>query len=227
MRVAQHLTGPHHAARAAPRDVRHDASRRRARPIRSSSPTSRRLTHTPAKTSSRSARTAARCCCGRSCARRWTPAAGSRSRASSRCARYLRGRIDLVQAEAVRDLIDAVTPLQARAAFDQLEGTLTGRIREIDARLFDLVARARGVARFPGRGLSLRRRGEAARELEIDRRAISALLATARARAADPRGPARRDRRPAERGQVEPVQPARRRGAGDRRGRCRGRRATC
>src|SRR6185436_71839 len=29
---------------------------------------------------------------------------------------YLHGRIDLVQAEAVRDLIDAVTPLQARAA---------------------------------------------------------------------------------------------------------------
>src|SRR4029450_3007246 len=36
---------------------------------------------------------------------------------------YLNERIDLVQAEAVRDLIDAVTPLQARAAFDQLEGT--------------------------------------------------------------------------------------------------------
>src|SRR5687767_14968624 len=45
---------------------------------------------------------------------------------------YLNQRIDLVQAEAVRDLVDAVTPLQARAAFDQLEGTLTGRIREID-----------------------------------------------------------------------------------------------
>src|SRR5438876_7056028 len=30
---------------------------------------------------------------------------------------FLKGRIDLVQAEAVRDLIDAVTPLQARAAF--------------------------------------------------------------------------------------------------------------
>ena len=27
-----------------------------------------------------------------------------------------------MQAEAVADLIDAVTPLQARAAFDQLEG---------------------------------------------------------------------------------------------------------
>src|SRR6185369_9414905 len=49
---------------------------------------------------------------------------------------FLNGRLDLPQAEAVADLIDAVTPLQARAAFDQLEGTLTGSIREIDAGLF-------------------------------------------------------------------------------------------
>ena len=40
---------------------------------------------------------------------------------------YLNGRIDLAQAEAIGDLINAATPLQARAAFDQLEGTLTGR----------------------------------------------------------------------------------------------------
>src|SRR6202023_1161120 len=35
---------------------------------------------------------------------------------------YLNGRIDLPQAEAVGDLIDAVTPLQARSAFDQIQG---------------------------------------------------------------------------------------------------------
>ena len=71
---------------------------------------------------------------------------------------YLNERIDLVQAEAVRDLVDAVTPLQARAAFDQLEGTLTADIREIDRALFDLDGAARGLARFSRRGLSLRRR---------------------------------------------------------------------
>src|SRR4029077_15508263 len=54
---------------------------------------------------------------------------------------YLHARIDLVQAEAVAELIDAVTPLQARVAFDQLEGTLTSRLREIDTALLDLVAR--------------------------------------------------------------------------------------
>ncbi|MGH9348282.1 MAG: tRNA uridine-5-carboxymethylaminomethyl(34) synthesis GTPase MnmE, partial [Vicinamibacterales bacterium] len=46
---------------------------------------------------------------------------------------FLSGRIDLVQSEAVADLIDAATPLQARTAFDQLEGTLTQRIAAIDA----------------------------------------------------------------------------------------------
>ena len=65
---------------------------------------------------------------------------------------YLGGRIDLVQAEAVRDLVDAVTPLQARAAFDQLEGTLTGEIREADAALFDLTARLEASLDFPDEG---------------------------------------------------------------------------
>jgi tRNA modification GTPase len=65
---------------------------------------------------------------------------------------YLHGRMDLVQAEAVQDLVAAVTPLQARSAFDQLEGTLTGRIREIDAALFDLSARLEASLDFPGEG---------------------------------------------------------------------------
>jgi tRNA modification GTPase len=65
---------------------------------------------------------------------------------------YLNGQIDLVQAEAVRDLVDAVTPLQARAAFDQLEGTLTGRIADIHRALFDLTARLEASLDFSGEG---------------------------------------------------------------------------
>ena len=59
-----------------------------------------------------------------------------------------------MQAEAVRDLVDAVTPLQARAAFDQLEGTLTGEIREIDAELFDLARGSRPRWIFPTRAIT-------------------------------------------------------------------------
>lgn len=65
---------------------------------------------------------------------------------------YLHGRMDLAQAEAVQDLVASVTPLQARTAFDQLEGTLTTRIREIDAALFDLSARLEASLDFPGEG---------------------------------------------------------------------------
>ena len=65
---------------------------------------------------------------------------------------FLNGRINLVQAEAVRDLIDAVTPLQARAAFDQLQGTLTQTIGEIDSALFDLIARLEASVDFPDEG---------------------------------------------------------------------------
>jgi tRNA modification GTPase len=65
---------------------------------------------------------------------------------------YLNGRLDLVQAEAVADLIDAVTPLQARVAFDQLEGTLTMRLREMDARLLDLIAPLEASIDFPEEG---------------------------------------------------------------------------
>lgn len=65
---------------------------------------------------------------------------------------FVNGRIDLVQAEAVRDLINAVTPLQARAAFDQLEGTITAPISEIESALFDLVVRLEASIDFPEEG---------------------------------------------------------------------------
>jgi tRNA modification GTPase len=65
---------------------------------------------------------------------------------------FLNGRIDLPQAEAVADLIDAATPLQARAAFDQLDGTVTRAVAEIDATLFDLIARLEASVDFPDEG---------------------------------------------------------------------------
>ncbi|HUF46718.1 MAG TPA: tRNA uridine-5-carboxymethylaminomethyl(34) synthesis GTPase MnmE [Vicinamibacterales bacterium] len=91
---------------------------------------------------------------------------------------YLNGRIDLVQAEAVADLVHAVTPLQARAAMDQLEGTLTSAIGRIDTRLFDLAARLEASLDFPDEGFHFITRDEASRELGA---AIAALEDLARA----------------------------------------------
>jgi tRNA modification GTPase len=53
---------------------------------------------------------------------------------------YLNGRIDLPQAEAVRDLIDATTLYQARVAARQIEGSLSRRIRPIKEQLLELIS---------------------------------------------------------------------------------------
>src|SRR5688572_426914 len=65
---------------------------------------------------------------------------------------FVNGKMDLIQAEAVADLIDAATPLQARVAFDQLEGTLTSKIVALDERLMDLIARLEASLDFPDEG---------------------------------------------------------------------------
>lgn len=64
----------------------------------------------------------------------------------------LNGRLDLVQAEAVSDLIQSATPLQAATAFDQLDGTLTARIREVERGLFELQALIEASLDFPDEG---------------------------------------------------------------------------
>jgi tRNA modification GTPase len=94
---------------------------------------------------------------------------------------YLNGRLDLPQAEAVADLVDAVTPLQARAAMDQLEGTLTTAITRIDASLFDLSARLEASLDFPDEGFHFITREDAARELTEIRDALAALIVDGRA----------------------------------------------
>ena len=51
------------------------------------------------------------------------------------------GKMDLLQAEAVRDFIDAQTEDQARIALRQMEGTLSRRIRPLQKKLIDVIAR--------------------------------------------------------------------------------------
>jgi tRNA modification GTPase len=92
---------------------------------------------------------------------------------------FLNGKRDLVQAEAVADLIDAATPLQARVAFDQLEGTLTSRITEVDAQLFDLIARLEASLDFPDEGYHFIERGETARRVGCVIEQLDRLLAGA------------------------------------------------
>jgi tRNA modification GTPase len=93
---------------------------------------------------------------------------------------FLNGRIDLAQAEAVADLVNAVTPGQARAAFDQLNGTLTTTIAEIERGLFDLAAKLEASLDFPDEGYHFLAAGEARAAIGQFAARIDALLAGAR-----------------------------------------------
>jgi tRNA modification GTPase len=53
---------------------------------------------------------------------------------------FLSGRIDLTQAEAVRDLIESQTLYQARVAAQQLDGALSRRVKPIKHKLVELIA---------------------------------------------------------------------------------------
>lgn len=92
---------------------------------------------------------------------------------------FLNNKIDLVQAEAVADLIDAVTPLQARAAFDQLEGTLTQAIGGIERDLFDVMAKLEASLDFPDEGYHFVAPNEARASLSAIVASVDSLLAQA------------------------------------------------
>jgi len=69
-------------------------------------------------------------------------AAGARPAAPGEFTRraVLNGKLDLVQAEAVGDLIDATAPAQAAAALNQLEGGLSRRLAALRESLIEVLA---------------------------------------------------------------------------------------
>ena len=93
---------------------------------------------------------------------------------------FLHGKVDLPQAEAVADLVEAVTPVQARAAFDQLEGTLTRAIAGIDAPLFHLIAKLEASVDFPDEGYHFVTPDDAARDARSIVDSLGALIARGR-----------------------------------------------
>jgi tRNA modification GTPase len=79
-------------------------------------------------------------------------AAGARPAAPGEFTRraVLNGKMDLVQAEAVGDLIDAVAPAQGRAALRQLEGGLSRRLEALRESLVECHALLGYEIDFPG-----------------------------------------------------------------------------
>ncbi len=66
---------------------------------------------------------------------------------------FLNGRLDLAQAEAVMDLIDAETPAAARCAAGQLGGALSRRVEEGYGGLVDVMAHFHAVLDYPDEDL--------------------------------------------------------------------------
>lgn len=91
---------------------------------------------------------------------------------------YLNGRIDLPQAEAVRDLIDATTLYQARVAAQQMEGSVSRRIRPIKDQMLELIALLEAGIDFAEDDISVAPPEEILRRLTPIQREIERLLAS-------------------------------------------------
>src|SRR5262249_40583176 len=53
---------------------------------------------------------------------------------------YVNGRIDLTQAEAIRELIESTTLYQARIAAQQAEGSVSRKLKPLKEQLLELIA---------------------------------------------------------------------------------------
>ncbi|MBU5435362.1 tRNA uridine-5-carboxymethylaminomethyl(34) synthesis GTPase MnmE [Pseudoflavonifractor sp. MSJ-37] len=93
---------------------------------------------------------------------------------------FLNGRLDLMQAEAVADLIDAETEAGARAAAGQLSGALSRRVKEIYDALVDVSAHFHAVLDYPDEDIDAFGAETLDGTLGGAERALSALLATYR-----------------------------------------------
>jgi tRNA modification GTPase len=91
---------------------------------------------------------------------------------------YLNGRIDLPQAEAVRDLIEATTLYQARVAAQQVEGSVSKRIRPVKEQLVELIALLEAGIDFAEDDISVAPVEEILRRLNPIEQALAKLAST-------------------------------------------------
>jgi tRNA modification GTPase len=91
---------------------------------------------------------------------------------------YLNGRIDLPQAEAVHDLIQATTLYQARVAAQQVEGSVSRRIAPLKEPLLELIALLEAGIDFAEDDVSVAPAAEILRRLQPVLEGIRRLAAT-------------------------------------------------
>ena len=93
---------------------------------------------------------------------------------------FLNGRLDLTQAEAVIDLIDAETAAAARNAAAQLDGGLRRRLEPIQEALLDVASRFYAVVDYPDEDIGDAGPEEIAAALRGAEEALTALLGACR-----------------------------------------------
>lgn len=91
----------------------------------------------------------------------------------------LNGKMDLLQAEGVADLVDAYAPAQARAALHQIEGGLSARIQLLRTQLLDLLVALAYDIDFPGEDDGPISTTELHAQLAMARQGVDTLLQTA------------------------------------------------
>jgi len=91
---------------------------------------------------------------------------------------YLNGRIDLPQAEAIRDLIDSTTLYQARIAAQQAEGSVSRRLKPLKDQMLELIALLEAGIDFAEDDISVAPTEEILRRLSPVIEGVSALAAS-------------------------------------------------
>jgi tRNA modification GTPase len=91
---------------------------------------------------------------------------------------FMNGRIDLPQAEAVRDLIDATTIYQARVAAQQIEGSVSRRIQPAKEQLVELISLLEAGIDFAEDDISIAPADEILRRLTGIQENVQALVAS-------------------------------------------------
>ena len=93
---------------------------------------------------------------------------------------FLEGKLDLAQAEAVADLIDAASREAARSALRSLSGEFSAEVHALVARLTELRALTEAMLDFPEEEVDSLHRDDAATRLAAVREGLAGLLAKSR-----------------------------------------------
>ena len=93
---------------------------------------------------------------------------------------FLEGKLDLAQAEAVADLIDAASSEAARSALRSLTGEFSAAITALQSQLVELRALTEAMLDFPEEELDTLHRDDACRRLDEVRRALDDVLTKSR-----------------------------------------------